>query len=83
MLLSTAIGAWDRLPVGCAVLVIVLLSLLLWAILWILLWPCSAPKGCRLDTQLVTALPCEFWPPRGWRSYGDLVIASVCGDVRR
>jgi len=35
---STAIGAWDRLPVGCAVLVIVLLSLLLWAISWFLLW---------------------------------------------
>ena len=38
MLTATAMGAWDRLPAGCAVLVIVLLSLLLWAILWILLW---------------------------------------------
>ena len=38
MLTSTAIGAWDRLPVGYAMLVIVLLSLLLWAILLILLW---------------------------------------------
>ena len=38
MLISTAIGAGDRLPIGCAVLVIVLLSLLLWAISWFLLW---------------------------------------------
>jgi len=38
MLTSTAIGAGDRLPVGCAVLVIILLSLLLWAILLIPLW---------------------------------------------
>jgi hypothetical protein len=30
-------GAGDRLPVGCAVLVIIALSLLLWAILLILL----------------------------------------------
>src|SRR5260370_18752921 len=35
---SISIGAWDRLPVGYAMLVIVLLSLLLWAILLILLW---------------------------------------------
>jgi hypothetical protein len=35
---SIAIGAWDRLPLGYAMLVIVLLSLLLWAILLILLW---------------------------------------------
>jgi hypothetical protein len=33
----TAVGAWDTLPVGCAVLVIVLLSLLSWAISWFLL----------------------------------------------
>jgi hypothetical protein len=38
MLTCTAIGAWDRLPVGYAMLVIVLLSLLLWAIMLILLW---------------------------------------------
>jgi hypothetical protein len=38
MLTSAAIGACDRLPVGCAVLGVVLLSLLLWAILLILLW---------------------------------------------
>jgi len=38
MLVSTAIGAGDRLPVGYAMLVIVLLSLLLWAIALILLW---------------------------------------------
>jgi len=42
---STAIGAWDRLPVGCAVLVIVLLSLLLWAILLILLWRLFVTEG--------------------------------------
>jgi hypothetical protein len=35
---SIAIGAWEPLPVGYAMLVIVLLSLLLWAILLILLW---------------------------------------------
>ena len=45
MLTSTAIGAWDRLPVGCAVLVVVLLSLLLWAILWILLWRLFGAEG--------------------------------------
>jgi hypothetical protein len=38
MLTSTAIGAGDQLPVGWAVLVIILLSLLLWAIVLILLW---------------------------------------------
>ena len=38
MLTTTAIGAGDRLPVGRAVLVIVLLSLLLWAILLMPLW---------------------------------------------
>ena len=38
MLTATAMGAWDRLPAGCAVLVIVLLSFLLWAILGILFW---------------------------------------------
>jgi hypothetical protein len=38
MLTSTAIGAGDQLPVGWAVLVIVLLSLLIWAILMILIW---------------------------------------------
>jgi hypothetical protein len=34
----TAIGGWDRLPGGYAMLITVLLSLLLWAILLILLW---------------------------------------------
>src|SRR6516162_521494 len=45
MLTSTAIGAWDRLPVGCAVLVVILISLLLWAILWILLWRLFGAEG--------------------------------------
>jgi len=45
MLASTAIGAWDRLPVGCAVLVVILISLLLWAILWILLWRLFGAEG--------------------------------------
>jgi len=45
MLTSTAIVAWDRLPVGYAVLVIVLLSLLLWAILLILLWRLFATES--------------------------------------
>jgi hypothetical protein len=59
MLLSTAIGAWDRLPVGCAVLVIVLLSLLLWAILWILLWPLLGTKGVAdLTPQLANP---SYW----------------------
>ena len=40
------IGAGDRLPAGCEVLVIVLLSLLLWAILLILL-------GRSFDTESV------------------------------
>jgi hypothetical protein len=45
MLTSAAIGAGDRWPVRCALLVAVLLSLLLWAILWILLWRLFATKG--------------------------------------
>jgi hypothetical protein len=45
MLISTAIGAGDRLPVGCTVLVIVLLSLLLWAVLWLLLWRLFGTEG--------------------------------------
>ena len=45
MLTSAAIGAGDRWPVGCALLVAVLLSLLLWAILWILLWQLFSTKG--------------------------------------
>jgi hypothetical protein len=38
MLTSAAIGAGDRWPVGCGLLVALLVSLLLWTILWILLW---------------------------------------------
>jgi len=45
MLTSAAIGAGDRWPVGCALLVAVLLSLLLWAILWILLWRLFGTEG--------------------------------------
>jgi putative ABC transport system ATP-binding protein len=44
MLTSTAIGAWDSLPVGYAMLVIVLLSLILWAILLTLLWRDAIPR---------------------------------------
>jgi len=42
---ATAMVAWDRLPAGYAVLVIVLLSLLLWAILWILHWRLFGTEG--------------------------------------
>src|SRR5437879_3776096 len=28
----------DRLPVGCAVLLVIPVSLLLWAVVWLLLW---------------------------------------------
>jgi hypothetical protein len=45
MLTSAAIGAGDRWPVGCALLVAVLLSLFLWAILWILLWRLFGTEG--------------------------------------
>ena len=50
MLTSAAIGAEDRWPVGCALLVTVLLSLLLWAILWILLWGLFGTEGVA-DSQ--------------------------------
>ena len=45
MLTSAAIGAGDRWPVGCALLVVVVLSLLLWAILWILVWRLFGTEG--------------------------------------
>jgi hypothetical protein len=45
MITSAAIGAGDRWPVGCALLVAVLLSLLLGAILWILLWRLFGTEG--------------------------------------
>jgi len=53
MLISTAIVAGDRWPVGCALLVVVLVSLLLWALLWILLWQLfSTPSGADFQENM-------------------------------
>jgi hypothetical protein len=51
------IGAGDRLPFGCAVLVIIVLSLLLWAILLILLfWLLHYIGGARGDMKRLAVM---------------------------
>jgi hypothetical protein len=71
MLTSAAIGAGDRWPVGCALLIALLLSLLLWAMLWILLWRLFGSESVanfrgKVKRRLVIRMVLGDPPGRGW-----------------
>jgi hypothetical protein len=86
MLTSAAIGAGDRWPVGCALLVAVLLSLLLWAILWILLWRLFGTEGVadfqqNIKRRLVIR-SCFSPIHNGRRGIAPLSVGHQSPDVR-
>jgi hypothetical protein len=67
VLAADQIGTAERLPVGYAVLVIVVLILLLWAILLILLWGSSRTEGLSNIRRWLQTRPIHSG--RGWQRH--------------